>query len=242
MKLSNSRNRHWATIVTMGAALIIGVLSLHATAASACQEARYRAAAKYAACDLKSFGRIYGHADVDKVPRLLTRCRSTYSATWLKLHAKYPSTAPCNGPRFIVNGDGTVTDDLTALQWEQKTDDGSIHDKDDTYTWSTVVSAADGTAYTILLATLNAECFAGHCDWRLPTREELQTIVADTCTGSPCIAEYIFGPTAANIYWSSTSNVTGDGFAWGVQFANGSSPGAAPKSLSLPVRAVRGGL
>jgi len=32
--------------------------------------------------------------------------------------------------RFIDHGDGTVTDTRTGLMWEQKTDDGSIHDKD----------------------------------------------------------------------------------------------------------------
>jgi hypothetical protein len=39
--------------------------------------------------------------------------------------------------RFVDNGDGTVTDTRTGLMWEQKTDDGSIHDKDNVYTWST---------------------------------------------------------------------------------------------------------
>lgn len=41
--------------------------------------------------------------------------------------------------RWLENGDGTATDLNTGLQWELKTDDGSIHDKDDTYKWAAVV-------------------------------------------------------------------------------------------------------
>lgn len=37
---------------------------------------------------------------------------------------------------FVDNGDGTITDTSTGLMWEKKSDDGSIHDKDDVYTWS----------------------------------------------------------------------------------------------------------
>ena len=36
---------------------------------------------------------------------------------------------------FTDNGDGTITDNTTGLMWEKKSDDGSIHDKDNTYTW-----------------------------------------------------------------------------------------------------------
>ena len=35
------------------------------------------------------------------------------------------------GDRDIDNRDGTVTDAQRALTWEKKTDDGSIHDRDD---------------------------------------------------------------------------------------------------------------
>ena len=38
-------------------------------------------------------------------------------------------------PRFEDRG-LTVFDHQTGLEWEKKTDDGGIHDKDNTYTWS----------------------------------------------------------------------------------------------------------
>jgi len=145
-------------------------------------------------------------------------------------------------PRWVDAGDGTTWDRLTGLQWERKTTDGSIHDVDREFTWSAGFRAADGTAYTELLRELDQECFAGHCDWRLPTRAELATIVAPG--PYPCPADCIdpaFGPTdPIGFYWSSTSSPTGEGFAWGVHFESGAI-GAGPKSLSRPVRAVRGG-
>src|SRR6185295_17523643 len=75
-------------------------------------------------------------------------------------------------------------------------------------------TSSNGTAVT-------TAGFAGHCDWRLPTIQELQTIVdpgAPGCgSGSPCINP-IFGPTVANSYWSSTSLASDPGKVWYVSF------------------------
>ncbi len=44
----------------------------------------------------------------------------------------------------------------TGLMWEKKTDDGTIHDKDNVYTWSTGSPYnPDGTTFFTFLATLN---------------------------------------------------------------------------------------
>jgi uncharacterized protein DUF1566 len=65
------------------------------------------------------------------------------------------------------------------------------------------------------------ECFARHCDWRLPTVEELETIVDDT---QGCCIDPIFGPTIAtpefqfNSYWSSTTLEEQPNFAYEVYF------------------------
>ena len=62
---------------------------------------------------------------------------------------------------FLDLGNGVVKDQRTGLFWEKKSDDGSIHDKDDTYTWSPGSPwLASGTAFGQFLATLNTPpCF-----------------------------------------------------------------------------------
>jgi len=162
-------------------------------------------------------------------------------------------------PRFEDRGE-TVLDNQTGLEWERKTDDGGIHDKDNRYSWSTAspdpLRNPDGTAFTVFLAALNAGAcvtesadgatvskgvggYASHCDWRLPTVSELNTIV-DCSHGAPCVAP-IFGPTQSDFYWSSSSSAGSPGFAWFVSFYFGGRS-AFGKANFYNVRAVRGGL
>jgi hypothetical protein len=120
-------------------------------------------------------------------------------------------TGACTSVRYVDNGDGTVTDNVTKLQWEKKdaadgvVDYSNPHDVDNTYTWGnlagcTYVGCPNGTAFSDFLGQLNycvsdgtttdVPGFAGHCDWRLPTIEELETLyepTAPTCGGGPCI-------------------------------------------------------
>ncbi len=164
-------------------------------------------------------------------------------------------------PRFTVNGDGTLTDNQTGLMWEMQTSacSGEVTCYTNTYSWSSSGSAADGTLFTGLLAGLNGgdyyspaagqdvsagpeSCFANHCDWRIPTVVELQTIVdlsASGCSsGSPCI-DPAFGPTQALTYWS-TSAVAGDpNHAWVVGFSADGLLNAFVKPYNDSARAVR---
>lgn len=174
-----------------------------------------------------------------------------------------PSSTPLlRTGRFVDNNDGTVTDNMTGLIWEKKTNvAGSVHFVGNFYTWSASGSAPDGTIFTDFLPKLNNSCrdnenkscamdtdcavatggpggpcgFAGSRDWRLPGLEELRSIV--DCSFSPCI-DPIFGPTASPFYWSATTLGAGSSLAWIVSFISGNVT-TAVKTGSTFARAVR---
>jgi hypothetical protein len=155
--------------------------------------------------------------------------------------------------RFIDNHDETVTDTETGLQWEkQVTDPTSIRYTDNVYTWSASCSdtTPDGDAYTVFLAALNNSqqgCFANHCDWRVPTIAELETIIDPSIcyphgTNYWCL-DPIFGPSSIpHSYWSSTTFDVRSDFALRVSFDSyplGESPWSKCDAAAV-VRAVRG--
>ncbi len=167
---------------------------------------------------------------------------------------------------YTDNGDGTITDNNTGLMWEKKDDSGGIHGQNNTYTWCGTscgtTNIMDGTITTTFLDTLNdvggggASCFAGHCDWRIPNKKELESLddskvsgfapidaafLQATCTGCTDVTLATCSCTASSAssaYWSSTTSPFG---VWVVFFSNGV-VGNAGKTFTLPVRAVRGGL
>ena len=172
-----------------------------------------------------------------------------------------------HGPElsYTDNGDGTFTDNNTKLMWEEKDNSGGIHDVNNTYTWSSSGTAADGTLFngtntigTDFLYTLNNTCagdetmyctndtdctgigngkcgFAGHQDWRIPNVKELQSLVN-------YINEYPAwsapGYCDDSAYWSATSAATG-ATAWYVDFSTGKVDDDILKPGSNHARAVR---
>ncbi len=175
-------------------------------------------------------------------------------------------------PRFTDNGDGTVTDHQQGLQWEKKT--GTVafsrnctvtacpdpHDANNIYQWcldtnndgcDTAGNQPDGNAFTGFLAALNTPpCFAGHCDWRLPTvnrsgdEAELETILdpsVDGCGDEIACIDPIFGPTIIfGGYWTTTEPSISQDSLWVLTF-NGEwgSLGLFHKANLFSVRAVR---
>ena len=65
---------------------------------------------------------------------------------------------------FIANPDGTITDRITGLMWQKS---GSAHN----------ILWLQATRY---IQKLNRERFAGYSDWRLPTVEELASLMMRT--------------------------------------------------------------
>lgn len=171
--------------------------------------------------------------------------------------AKISATAGEKGIacRYRDNGNGTVTDFDTGLQWAKKnSEDGgedfaNPHDADNEYTWSSSGLPADGTVFTDYLSRLN-RCsfapgffsefgFAGQCDWRLPTLSELRTIL--DCSLSAVCIDPIFGPTRFCGYWTATTDASAAGRAWELGFGSGTQF-SGNKLADLCVRAVRSGL
>ena len=145
--------------------------------------------------------------------------------------------------RFVDNGNGTITDTQTGLMWEKKSTVFGLEWVGQTYTWSSTGTSADGTLFTDFLATMNCTFSAdgtcgpgGYRDWRIPTVEELRTILSADCPAGVCI-DPIFG-AADGYYWTSTSGVGGS--AWIVGFYT-RVVGTQYNTDFQHARAVRGG-
>jgi len=149
---------------------------------------------------------------------------------------------------FLDNGDGTITDLNTGLMWEKKSNDGSIHDLDRTYFWSKAL-AVTVWDWLDLVNTEGGTGFAGHSDWRLPNRRELDSLVdfsridpaaapvfqavcTEGCTVTACSC------TATADYWSSTTAAVNPALAWAVEFSRGRADDRG-KNTARAVRAVR---
>jgi len=120
---------------------------------------------------------------------------------------------------LVINGDGTVTDTETGLMWQQ----GSDSDMN----WK------EALAYCESLE------LGGHNDWRLPSREELRSIV-DYEKYDPAIDTEYFLNTDSWDYWSATTYASPGvtDYAWCVKFSYGLDY-YDPKSYSRYVRGVR---
>lgn len=113
---------------------------------------------------------------------------------------------------------GIVTDSSTRLQWQ----DNQTVSK----TWREAINYCE----TLTLG--------GYSDWRLPNFNELYSIVDKTKSDSAI--DTTFQNVLSDQYWSSSTVVSGKGYAWDVDFTYGYTYWAA-KSKSYYVRCVRSG-
>ena len=146
---------------------------------------------------------------------------------------------------YVDNGNGTITDTNTGLVWEKLSDDGTIHDQDNTYSWA--------NAFAAKIAALNGGGgFAGRTDWRVPNKKELESIVnaelfnpsISPVFNTGCVpgATVLTGScTKSSHYSSSTSYAFAPTRAWRVGFDFGA-VAAGFKVDGIYVRGVRGGL
>ena len=119
------------------------------------------------------------------------------------------ASTPTN--RFVLNGDGTVTDSRSNLRWQrcpvgyEFSDNGTVSVLSDdgcnpvataTFNWQGALESA---------ADLNASGgYAGFGDWRVPNIKELVSIIEFKCV-DPAINSELFPDTPSNEFWSSTT-------------------------------------
>ena len=145
-------------------------------------------------------------------------------------------------PRYRDNQDGTITDLKHGLMWKQQ---DSYQEKKEWTNWE---------AAQLYIDEKNRGKFAGHNDWRLPTRKELLTLYEKNksipwfyyWTTNEVHMDPIFGYTSC-CFW--TNEEYKNQYAWHVNFLRGKAyPGikkgmknqaAGSASLSV-VRPVRG--
>jgi len=134
--------------------------------------------------------------------------------------------------RFTDNGDGTVTDSLTGLMWLK--DGGCMKAK-----WESALGAVAG---------LNNHQGQNNCagyngnysDWRLPTVNELKSLVT---YGAPDSAQWLNAEGFVNMkstyYWSATSYLGTATKVWMITLNNGVEKiGSSNTGYILPVRIV----
>lgn len=146
----------------------------------------------------------------------------------------YDDPAKPKKPRFELT-DRTIKDNRSGLMWSLN---GSLTDL--TY------SQRDAFEY---IEELNLDRYAGYRDWRLPSREELLSLVRHAHelgfrgqSADRTVAAGLQSIGMQNVqpgeYWSSTGNLYNASEAWFVNFRDGS-PGTGDRTLYLSVWPVR---
>ena len=143
-----------------------------------------------------------------------------------------------NAPSYADNGDGTITDLNTTLMWAKDPEVKTTYDQ----------AAAGAATFTL----------GGYSDWRLPTLQELYSLVnfsgidpgaCESAAACPDLISFIdtsffsfqYGePLVDAQYISSTPYAGSGGLVFGVNFADGTVKGYPTGDQTFFVRYVRG--
>ena len=133
---------------------------------------------------------------------------------------------------YVDHGDGTVTDTRTGLMWKQCLEGQSGADCEGSagqFNWDTAMKIPQ---------TVNQRGFAGHHDWRIPTRDELESLVMPECA-NPAISTEAFPNALASYVWSCSLGTYCASDAWFIDFDSGHADLGGCR-YGLGVRLVRG--
>ena len=97
-------------------------------------------------------------------------------------------------PRYIDNGNGTLTDRVSGLVWQKIQSPATM-------TWEDALKYSDSLS------------LAGYTDWRLPNIKELQSL-NDAGLSKPSIDKLFFTSAVTGRYWSSTTQFNAATHAW----------------------------
>jgi len=171
------------------------------------------------------------------VKAITEACQAQYASNTASKPASAPAKALIDG-RYRDNGNGTITDTQTNLIWMRC----SLGQQ---WTGSTCAGLSMEMSWNEALKTAQSFSYAGHSDWRVPTVDELDTLVqcpagrkpsvrpngeyvTDTngfCNGSeynnPKINIIAFPNTPSRVFWSSSPYAGYSDRAWYVGFSDG---------------------
>lgn len=163
--------------------------------------------------------------------QLFLLCNFSYSQNVKKSMKRLPDTGEVNSytstfgedndytihpPFFIINGNGTVTDTITNLMWQQ----------------------TDGGEMSIESAQLYCDSLnlAGYSDWRLPNAHEAFSILNHQYS-NPALDITIFPKTLAEYWWTSDKQVNDVSKIWATN--SGGGIGNHPKSETISAGGIK---
>jgi hypothetical protein len=150
-----------------------------------------------------------------------------------------------------------VLDNVTGRMWEVKVNDStSLHHRGWTYTWFNsdndsnggapgtenggTCSGGTGCDTEKFVAAVNTAGLCGASDWRMPTRNELLSIVHNGLANPAIDKDYFPHTQFTPSFWSSVPRAANAAEAWAISLSNGQHTWGS-KSNALLLRLVRGG-
>jgi len=154
--------------------------------------------------------------------------------------SRFTQISSSGEPLAVLGGQKSwscVLDNETGLLWEVKARDNGLQDATQTYSWFVANPKTNGgfAGYEnhgqCSLASCNTQAYTdainnlllcGRAHWRLPTREELRSIVDYNIKyPGPAINQQYFPNTQNQFYWSSVPDANDKDSAWGIGFSFG---------------------